>query len=192
MADFLKGRTGGIAALVVFLTAAVWLAWRAPFWVTTGSHEPDIPLPGQPAPEFSLPGLLPTGEAISAGRLTLAQTRGKTVFIDFWASWCRPCDYELPVLNRFYLNRREQGVEVIAISVDTNRAAAVRYAGSKHLAMPTGWDPEGRVAGLYRVEILPTLIVIAPDGRVREVEQGLRDDLEAWLEAQVRAGKETP
>lgn len=145
-------------------------------------------LQGRPAPEFSLAVLAasPSDEAASPPPVNLADHRGKLVFLSFWASWCRPCDYELPLLNQFYLAHRERGVEVLAISTDDTRDAALAYAQSRHFALPMFWDEGGRVAELYQVSSLPTLVVIDPQGRIRHYERGLRTDLSAWLRAQVR------
>lgn len=187
---FTGAKGGAVAAIAIFLAAAVWLAYRAARPADSepsAGAEPGNFLQGRRAPHFSLPALLPAGGSNPAQRVTLAQARGKTVFLSFWASWCRPCDHELPVLNQFYLDHRERGVEAVAISVDTDREAAERYAVATRLAMPTGWDPQGRVADLFKIEVLPTLIVIAPNGRIQAVEPGLRDDLEAWLTAQSAA-----
>jgi len=142
-------------------------------------------LRGQPAPDFTLPALAnaPGG----AERVALADYRGQVVFVSFWASWCRPCDYELPLLNQFYVNHRDRNIQVIAVSVDSDRAAALAYLEKRQFALPMVWDQGGRVADLYKAEALPTLIVIDPEGRVREVERGVRMDLEAWLDLQVRA-----
>src|SRR3989338_5550060 len=128
----------------------------------------------------------PGGAARPGPGLALAAYRGQIVLISFWASWCRPCDYELPLLNQFYLASREQGVQVIAISTDSDRAAAQKYADDRKYAMPMVWDPGGRVADLYQADVLPTLIIIDPAGRVREVGHGVRGDLDSWLDSQVR------
>jgi peroxiredoxin len=119
-------------------------------------------------------------------QVNLADHRGKVVLLSFWASWCRPCDYELPLLNQFYLANRERGVEVLAISTDSDREAAVRYAQERNLSLPMLWDEGGQVANLYRVDSLPTLVIIDTEGRVRKVETGLRFDMESWLRREVR------
>ncbi|MGH9863152.1 MAG: TlpA family protein disulfide reductase [Candidatus Acidiferrales bacterium] len=140
----------------------------------------------QPAPDFSVPTLETSAESEPAPpQVTLSDYRGKVVLLSFWASWCRPCDYELPVLNQFYLAHRERGVAVLAISTDEKRDDALAYAQSRHLALPMLWDDGGQVGRLYHVDSLPTLVVIDPQGRVQQYEQGLRYDLESWLTRQV-------
>jgi thiol-disulfide isomerase/thioredoxin len=191
-----RWRVGIAVALFVAATAVV--TWRAHYLEKSleGRRESKTSvLRGKAAPEFSLPLLTPSGGALGtspagqpapAAELALADYRGQIVLISFWASWCKPCDYELPLLNQYYLSHREQGIQVIAISTDSDRAAAQKYADDRQYAMPMVWDAGGRVADLYKADVLPTLIVIDAAGRVREVEHGARMDLESWLDRQVR------
>jgi len=186
----MSGRWRAGIALALFVAATVLVTWRAHRLAQSleeREKSKTSALRGKPAPEFSLPVLTPAGQsAPAAAELALADYRGQIVLISFWASWCRPCDYELPLLNQFYLARREQGVQVIAISTDSDRAAAQKYADDRKYAMPMVWDPGGRVADLYQADVLPTLIIIDPAGRVREVGHGVRGDLDSWLDRQVR------
>ena len=182
--------------LGLFLAASAVLnfyAHRAETSQADAGGEASSPLLGKPAPDFSVP-FLPVSTDTPEGRVSLAELRGKVVFISFWASWCRPCDYELPVLNQFYLTHRNQGVEVLGISTDQDREAALEYAQSRNFTLPMLWDESGRVAALYQVEALPTLIVVDPDGRVRQAVRGLRVDLNSWLALQLRnfAPKQAP
>lgn len=185
-------------ALGLFLAATVWITYSAHKLERSlkGEGEPQqAALVGQAAPDFTLPRLaaLPAGPGDPESgvpppaEITLAEHRGKVVILSFWASWCRPCDYELPLLNQFYLAHRNQGVEVIAISTDSEREAALRYLRSRSFALPMAWDQRGRIADRYKVDALPTLVIIGPDGRIRQYERGLRYDLDSWLASQVRA-----
>jgi len=183
-----RGAWGARLLLALFLAGSAVLNFYAHRAQTSQRGESDQPasaLLEKPAPEFSVPVLTLAANAPET-RISLADHRGKVVFISFWASWCRPCDYELPVLNQFYLDHRDQGVEVLAISTDQDREAALEYMQSRNFALPMLWDEDGRVAALYQVEALPTLIVVDPDGRVRHSERGLRVDLNSWLTLQLR------
>lgn len=137
------------------------------------------------APGFTL-NTLPTARAVSDPQpMSLAEHRGKIVFISFWASWCRPCDYELPVLNQFYRQNRERNIQVLAISTDAKREAALEYAEKRDFEMPMLWDEGGEVAKQYEVEALPTLVVVDPRGTIRSIERGVRYDMESWLRSKV-------
>lgn len=188
-----RGQAGGQLLVALFLLASAGLSFYA-HRLEDSLHADDAKarssLQGQQAPEFSadlLNASTPGGDAGPPPQVSLAEHRGKLVFLSFWASWCRPCDYELPLLNQFYLANRENGVEVLAISTDEAREDALEYARSRGFALPMLWDQGGRVARLYQVNALPTLVVIDPEGRVRHYEEGLRYDLDSWLQEQVRS-----
>ena len=106
----MSGRWRAGIALALFVAATVLVTWRAHRLAQSleeREKSKTSALRGQPAPEFSLPVLTPAGQsAPAAAELALADYRGQIVLISFWASWCRPCDYELPLLNQFYLARR--------------------------------------------------------------------------------------
>lgn len=159
----------------------------------SGEEKPVSTLYLQPAPEFTLDTLPPAAASPADSQpVSLADHRGKIVFISFWASWCRPCDYELPVLNQFYQENRAHNVQVLAISTDADREAALAYAQKHNYSMPMLWDEGGRVADQYQVSSLPTLVVVGPEGRVRSVERGLRYDMQSWLRGQVKQLRPKP
>lgn len=115
---------------------------------------------GAPAPAFSLPEL-----STPAGALTLAALRGKDLVLNFWASWCFPCQTEMPILESAY--RSEDG-QVRFVGIDSNdaRDAAVRFLHKVHATYPSLFDPSGQVANAYHLYGLPTTLFISPRGTV--------------------------
>ena len=67
---------------------------------------------GRPAPEFQL-------ASIDGGTISLAAQRGRLVFLNFWATWCKPCEEEMPAMERLYRALPREDFELLAISVDT-------------------------------------------------------------------------
>jgi cytochrome c biogenesis protein CcmG/thiol:disulfide interchange protein DsbE len=105
--------------------------------------------------------------------VSLAALRGKTVVLDFWATWCPPCEFQIPILNEFYLQHRGRGVEVIGVSVDTAGPDAVREYAEKHGAQyPIVMGSEA-LAREYGAPGFPSLVVVAPDGTFATVHVGL-------------------
>lgn len=124
-------------------------------------------LVGLPAPEFTLPIMI-GGEP--GNRLALRDLRGDVVVLDFWASWCAPCRAQAPVIDK--VARAYEGKDVSVVGVSTSNddwGRAVRFAQSLDLQYPSVFDAEGRVAAAYKVQALPTLVVIDPSGNVSAV-----------------------
>ena len=133
----------------------------------------------EPAPAFSLPTL--TGEMVS-----LESLRGKTVVIDFWATWCAPCEFQIPVLNEFYEAHREAGnVEVLGISVDEDGSDEVKaWVEERGVAYPILMGDDG-LAREYGALGFPALAVVSPEGEIVVRHMGVVD-LEVLEAALVR------
>lgn len=127
-------------------------------------------LVGDEAPNFTLP-LLNEESA-----LTLSETRGKVVVLDFWATWCPPCRKQMPALQEL-ADDPEFAETLQVISVNTDDADDDRdelvggFMRRSGLTMTTVMD-NGSVRRLYRVRAIPTLIVIDANGKVRHTSEG--------------------
>jgi thiol-disulfide isomerase/thioredoxin len=122
----------------------------------------------QPAPDFDLPQL--DGD----GTISLTDLKGKVVYLDFWASWCGPCAYSLPQLERLRIHFRGRGFEVIAINLDQDKRAARRFLSSKAITYPILIDPDKQTPVTYAVQGMPTAYLLDRDGNIRHVHTGFR------------------
>jgi peroxiredoxin len=113
------------------------------------------------APDFSLP--LMDG----AGSASIAEHRGKVVYLTFWASWCIPCRQEMPYLAQLWERHREQGFEVLAVNVDEDVQKARDFAEEYKIAFPVLLDTDRAVSSTYRVPGFPTHYVIDRGGHIR-------------------------
>ena len=131
------------------------------------------------APNFTLPDL--TGKSV-----TLSDYRGKTVIVDFWATWCAPCVYQIPVLNSVWEDHRDRAdLVVLGVSIDVEGAEVVGpWIAEKNVTYPILLGEE-RLAQQYGALGFPTLVVIRPDGSVESMHVGLieRDELEGLIDA---------
>jgi len=103
----------------------------------------------------------------------LADLRGKRVWLNFWATWCPPCQAETPVLREMDERFRDQGLVIVAIAVqETTVDNVAAYAARYGLAYPIAFDASAAIFDLYRVFALPTQVFIGPDGRITGVVNG--------------------
>jgi len=129
--------------------------------------------PGQIAPELTVP--LPDGTTyqltdLDGQPIRLADLRGKAVWINFWASWCPPCQSETPVIRDLAARYASRGLAVIGISVQETSLDDVRaYATRYQLGYTIGTDLSGYIFRLYRPPGLPTQVFVGPDGAIRSV-----------------------
>lgn len=135
---------------------------------------------GEPAPAFDLP-------SIYAGQpnISLESLAGKTVYVDFWASWCAPCLQSLPLYNEMYHKYKDRGLEVVAITVDNPIEDGLDFLEDTPLDFLIPVDPEGDAAELFGVIGMPSSYLIAPDGEVKLVHMGFRNGDMEMIEAAI-------
>lgn len=105
--------------------------------------------------------------------IRLSDLRGRPVWINFWASWCPPCQEETPILREVFETHREQGLAVVAISVQEASVEDVRaYAETYELDYTIGFDATSAIFKTYQAYALPTQIFLDADGVVRAVVIG--------------------
>jgi len=144
--------------------------------------------PGQQAPELSWTG--PDGAAV---RLTdlygkpvrLEDLRGKLVLLNFWATWCPPCQGETPILRQLDEAYRDKGLAIVGVAVQETTPDDVRaYAERYQLQYPIAFDASADIFDTYRVFALPTQVFIGPDGTIRQVVNGplTSETAKGWIE----------
>jgi thiol-disulfide isomerase/thioredoxin len=128
-----------------------------------GSRSSDV---GRPAPDIVV-------ERMNGKNLALSSLRGKVVLLDVWASWCGPCLKELPMLDAIARRLHGRGVEVLAVSVDQERANVVKFLELQpHWALTVAHDPRGVIADTLQPDKMPTSYAIDRGGVIRYVNGG--------------------
>ena len=127
-------------------------------------------LVGKPAPDFVLPYASPDRRGTTQ---RLSDLQGKVVVLDFWASWCAPCRAQTPVLERVARSIGSDKLLVLGVGTSDDRDQITRFLERKPTSYASVYDDEGMASSAYRVQALPTLIVIAKDGMVRASMSGV-------------------
>ncbi|TXH03164.1 MAG: TlpA family protein disulfide reductase [Nevskiaceae bacterium] len=140
---------------------------------------------GAPAPTLSAPD--------RAHRdVTLAQFKGKVVYVDFWASWCAPCREAMPALDTLYQRYRERGLVVLGVNVDTDRLPAQRMLEHYQPTFPVLFDPQGKWPEAFGLKDMPSGYLIDAQGVIRFVKRGYRPQDLLSLETTIKAALGEP
>ncbi len=176
-------------AVSIALTAVVLIVLTSPLavppqptqprpgssFVAVGSAEPGLRL-GDLAPELS--GTTPSGETVqltdlNGNPIRLADLRGRPVWINFWATWCPPCQEETPILREMHQKYAGDGLALIAISVQETTVEDVRaYVDRYDLGYIVGFDATSAIFHTYHAFGLPTQLFLDRDGVIRKVILG--------------------
>ena len=125
---------------------------------------------GVEAPEFDLPLL-----GASPKRITLADIDGQVVLLNFWATWCKPCEDEMPAMDRLYRALQPEGFEMLAVSVDEETALVERFQERLGVSFPILLDPAQDVSRRYQTTGFPESLLIDKNGMIVERYIGPRD-----------------
>jgi peroxiredoxin len=129
-------------------------------WAVLGSERPALPVgEGHPAPDFALP-------ALDGGEVALGAFRGRVVLVNFWATWCKPCEDEMPAMQRLYTELGGAGFELLAVSVDAGDSEVRAFRDRLGLRFPILLDPDKRAAGAYHTFRFPESWLIDAEGVV--------------------------
>ena len=124
---------------------------------------------------------------LAGGRLSLADFRGDVVILDFWATWCGPCKMVMPYLQKIHEDHADEGIRVVALSVDRQGEGVVRKFIDKYgYTFPVAMASAALQTSYGGIQSIPTTFIIGPDGRVAERMIGAHP-LEEYLEAARRA-----
>ncbi len=135
------------------------------------------PMAMEVAPDFTTK-IVANAEAGAETTFTLSALRGHAVVLDFWATWCGPCQAQSPIVNTIAARFKSKGVVVVGVNTSDSPGLAAPFAARKKLTFPMLYDEGNEIARKFGVETLPTLIVVSKEGKVVAVRHGLTSDSE--------------
>lgn len=147
-----------IAVILVFNSSAGWTATEAP--------------------DIKLDGL--------AGEVDLESLKGKVVYLDFWASWCKPCVKSFPWMKKMKSRYKDQGFEVLAVNLDKEQKLGDDFARKMQVNFLIGYDPEGDTATRYKLRGMPSSFLIGRDGNIYATHIGFRDKDKPKIEQAIK------
>ena len=132
---------------------------------------------GTAAPDLTLPGLK---DAVS-----LAQLKGKVVYVDFWASWCGPCKKSFPFMNELKAKYGAQGFEVLAVNLDAKRGDADKFLTEVPAQFTVAFDTNGESARRFEIKGMPSSYLVGRDGKIAAAHKGFHEEDRKELESRI-------
>lgn len=133
-------------------------------------------LTGKTAPAFS-------AKDTQGKDINLADFRGKVVLLDFWATWCVPCNEEFPYLIKFYQEHHKDDFIILAVNIDNKEENMNRFLKERYLEnfaahkFPVIFDKDKKLPPLFQLESMPTSIFIDKRGIIRYIHTGFNDTI---------------
>ncbi|MCW8936298.1 MAG: TlpA family protein disulfide reductase [Gammaproteobacteria bacterium] len=128
----------------------------------------------QKAPAFTLEG--------DKGKISLSNYKNQVVYIDFWASWCKPCRKSFTFMNEMQDRYGKKGFKIIAINLDNEREAANDFLKKHPAKFSIAYDKDGKTPGLYKLKVMPTSYLIDRRGNLLNIHKGFKENQTNELE----------
>ncbi|MBP2240725.1 peroxiredoxin [Cytobacillus eiseniae] len=120
---------------------------------------------GEKAPDFVLVDL--DGETHR-----LSDYEGQGVFLNFWGTYCKPCEREMPYMDNQYKQFKDNGVQTLAVNVGESELAVSKFTERHNLSFPILLDKDGQVQTAYKIGALPATYLIDKEGKVVKYHTG--------------------
>ncbi len=105
-------------------------------------------------------------EIYNINQLDLKKHRGKVVYLDFWASWCKPCQRSFPWMNSLLNKYPSEAFTIVTINLDAESEAMHHFLGKVKADFDIYHDPSGQIAEQFKIEGMPTSYLIDASGKV--------------------------
>ncbi len=124
---------------------------------------------GDEAPDFEL---VQINENNEEEKIRLSELEGKGVMLNFWATYCAPCEAEMPFMQSLYPEYKDKGIEIVAVNLDQNELVIHQFIDKYDLTFPVPHDTKSEVMDLYKIGPIPSTIFITPEGKIDDVVAG--------------------
>jgi peroxiredoxin len=149
------------------------LSWITRYYVDP-AQSPEL---GETAPDFEF-------EDDEGHTGSLSDFRGKVVLVNFWATWCGPCTFEMPFIQQVYDERSGTGLVVLAINLGDSADTVTSFLEEHGLSLPILLNPNSELVGRYNIEYIPTTFFLDEDGIIQYIEVGAfqsKEEIESIL-----------
>jgi cytochrome c biogenesis protein CcmG/thiol:disulfide interchange protein DsbE len=168
-----------VRSVKILIVTVMLVSGLAAVGCSGGGDSGGLPAPGRPAPDFKLQSL--DGQTVS-----LSALKGRPVLVNFWATWCGPCQMEIPILQQLAEDTewRERGLVMLAVNLGESPSLVREFVEVFGISFPVLLDTSQEVAIAYNAAYIPVTYFIDKDGIINDIKVGAianRIDLELRL-----------
>jgi len=160
----------GVIAVLYFSglhTEVIGTLQRGLLWTGIFHADTEIPVQQQQVADYDL-----SLRTFDGKYLSLKEYRGKTIFLNFWASWCPPCVAEMPSIQSLYDKVASKDIRFVMVSVDQEKKAAEAFIRKHNFTFPV-YQIVGRLPEVYSSNTIPTTFVVSPEGKIVAKRKGM-------------------
>lgn len=117
----------------------------------------------------------------------IAANKGKVIYLDFWASWCKPCRKSFPWMNKMQAKYGESGLVVLSVNLDAEKTFATEFLNEVPADFDVLYDPKGVTARKLKVQGMPSSYLIDKNGQFVSAHRGFNDDKKVKYEQEIQA-----
>lgn len=165
----MKNRSGMAALAIMAALACGERRSDEPATASTHSGGPPPATSPVTATTAEVGALMPAYSAklLDGSTFDIAKEKGNVVLLNLWATWCGPCRYEIPELEKLHHEHAQRRFKVVGVSVDEGGEQVVKeFVAEQKMTYPIVLDPEGRLATLFDSTVLPTSVIVDRTGKV--------------------------
>jgi len=126
-------------------------------------------------------------DAIKSFEREIALHKGKVVYLDFWASWCRPCKQSFPWLNDLQQKYKEQAFTVFSVNLDANPEFARQFLEQTPANFPIFYDAKGKLSKKFKLKGMPSSFLLNPQGKIVQAHVGFNPEKQQQYEKEISA-----
>jgi len=132
---------------------------------------------GDPAPDFELVDM-------NGKTHQLSDYQGQGVFLNFWGTWCKPCEREFPLMDKQYQVYKEKGVQILAVNIAESDFVVQQYIDQRGLTFPVLIDKTKSVMESFNINPLPTTFLINSEGKIEKIITGemTEEDIKSYMD----------
>lgn len=115
---------------------------------------------------------------LTGKEVLLSNYKGKIIYVNFWASWCDPCKYEMPFLEQLYKERKDTDLVILTVNLQESKSVVDKFMADNKYTFPVLLDKDGEAANTYGIQSIPLSILIDKDFKIVSAHEGSMENYE--------------